>query len=244
MHNDKKLKLEIILILIFISSSFLIAIICMFLRDIPALSSLLYDYRSSGNSIFIPSLPYINLLWFLPKKYQIFRFSLGHLIDIILICNLFCFIDSSFYHYIKKVYFNGKYQIFIYIDSYQFGSKGKLYALSQDPEKIFGLKEDSRNQSDDKFLKIINEKNSRLNEEIHNFYGHFSKKRHGSKIIQKRIFHKKSEFTLNNCYKSLRVSYCVSVFEKFWICCLKNPYFLPKTNIFTASNKKFSNGRK
>ena len=86
----------------------------MFVRDVPVLFSLLNDYITSGNSFFIPTLPYLNILWFLPEKYQTIQLSLGHLIDIIIISNLFCYVDTGFYHYFKRAFLNEEDQLFFY----------------------------------------------------------------------------------------------------------------------------------
>ena len=124
MVNPNKLKkVKTILILVFISSCFLVTFIYTFLRDVPVISSLLNEYITSGKSFFIPSLPYVNTLGFLPEEYQI-QFSLGHLIDILIIINLYCFIDTSLYHYFKRIYINGDTKLFNEIDSYFFGFQG------------------------------------------------------------------------------------------------------------------------
>ncbi len=240
MNNGKNHnKLKISLILVFISLCFPDALIYMFFRDIPFLTSFFYDYFTSNYSIFIPSLPYINILWFLPYKYQITKFSIGHLIDIVIIINLSFSIQASFYHYIQRVCLNEETQIFVYyIDSYSLGSKEKLNMLSQDPDSILGLKYELTYYPDDKLLDVILKRNHRFNGGIDSFYDQLRRKRYRSNI-QNRIFHRKPEFTFINRYKNLRV-YCYhSVFEKFWIFHSKNHYHYPKINNYTIFNEYF-----
>lgn len=240
MYNGKNLnKLKLILIFVFISLCLPETFIYMFLRNVPFVSSFLYGFITSGNSIFIPSLPYINILWFLPDRYQIIQFSSGHLIDIIIIINLSFSIQVGFYHYIKIVCLNGETQIFIYIDSFSLGSKGKLYTLSQDLDSKFGIKDELRNYLDDKLLYVIFKRNCRLNERIDSFYSQLRRKRYRSNFIQHRIFHSKSEFTFNNRFKNLRVSCYHSIFEKFWIFHSKNHYHYPKISNYTDFNEHF-----
>ncbi|MFW9898121.1 MAG: hypothetical protein ACFFDO_02525 [Candidatus Thorarchaeota archaeon] len=238
MPNSKIINgFKIIPILVFIFSYFVTTFIYMFIRDVSVLFSLLNDYATSGNSFFIPTLPYLNVLWFLPEKYQTIQLSLGHLIDIIIIFNLFCYVDTGFYHYFKKAFLNGEDQIFFYIDLSVLGSKGNIYGSSQDPDIIFRLKEESIYYSDDKLFGINIERNCRLNERNDNFYNHLRRKRYGYNIIQNRIFQIKYNFTSYNRYSNLRVSCNHSVFERFWIYHSKNYYPYPKINNFTDSNE-------
>ncbi len=237
MNNGKNLnKLKLSLILVFISLCFPDALIYMFFRDIPFLTSFFYDYFTSNNSIFIPSLPYINILWFLPYKYQITQFSIGHLIDIVIIINLSFSIQACFYHYIQRVCLNEETQIFFYyIDSYSLGSKEKLNTLSQDHDSIFGQKYELIYYPNDQPLDVIYERNCRR---LDSFYGQLRRKNYRSNI-QNRKFHRKPEFTVINRYKNLHVSCYHSVFEKFWIFHSKNHYPYPKINNYTIFNEHF-----
>lgn len=233
MINPKKLKkFKSILILVFISSCFLFTFIYMFLKDVPVISSLLNDYFTSGNSIFIPSLPYTNIFGFLPEGYQI-QFSLGNLIDIIIIINIYCWIDTGFYHYFKRIFLNGESKIFNEIDSYCLGFKGKL-ELYQDPDIVFGFRDELKYYLDDKRIGVI-ERNSIKIKRIDYFYGHLSVKTYSRKISINRIFHRKSKFTLNILHKNLLFCWYHSLFNLFRISRSKNPYPHLEINI-TASN--------
>jgi len=77
----------------------------MFLKDIPLLSSLIKEYIESGDSFFIPSIPNNNLLINITEKFPNANFTVGHLIDLIIMINLVFYIESSIYHYIKKIFF-------------------------------------------------------------------------------------------------------------------------------------------
>jgi hypothetical protein len=137
---DKNLiKLKIIALIILILSSFLLIFIFLFLKDIPVLSSLLKEYIESGNSFFIPSIPYHNLLCDVPEKFPNAHFTVGHLIDLIIMLNLVSYIESSIYHYIKKIYFTN--------------TKCGYYEFSVFYHKgISSLKNESKNETRDNLL--------------------------------------------------------------------------------------------
>jgi hypothetical protein len=106
MSRSKKInRLKPILIIASINFSFLFIIVIMLLKDIPSLSLLIKNYIKSGKSFFIPSLPTDNLIEGLSKKFPqaTLNLTIGHLIDFIIMVNLTCYIESSIYHYIKKV---------------------------------------------------------------------------------------------------------------------------------------------
>ncbi len=94
-------RIRIILILIFIFSCLPAVFFYMFLRDLSILSSSFNAYISSGSSIFFPSLPTINILFFLPKEFQIMNFTVGHLIDITIIVDIILHAESLVYQYVK-----------------------------------------------------------------------------------------------------------------------------------------------
>jgi len=98
---------KIILIFIFSFSCLPITFIYLSLVDDLIIISYLNNYFVSGQSIFFPDLPYLNLLFFLPAEYHSFQFSLGQLIDIILFAHLYCYIDACFYHcFVKRTFLN------------------------------------------------------------------------------------------------------------------------------------------
>ena len=108
MHYCKKFGMLSVLTFIFICLP--IAFIFIFLRHIPIIFSLIEDYVNSGSSFFIPFIPNINLLGFLPERGPTIGLTLGQLIDIIIMINLFAYIESSIYHFFKKKYLNEELQ--------------------------------------------------------------------------------------------------------------------------------------
>ncbi|MFX0032609.1 MAG: hypothetical protein ACFE8E_09990 [Candidatus Hodarchaeota archaeon] len=136
MQDDKKFKkLKAVLILIFIFLCIPVTLLYLFLRDISELSIFFSDYFGSGSSIFIPFLPKINLLWFLPEP---FFFSLGHLIDIVILINAIGYIQTSIYHYfVKKVYLNVYSRVLMDLNVDSLGSKELIYFSIQDSEILF-----------------------------------------------------------------------------------------------------------
>ncbi len=194
----------------------------MFLRDVPVFSSLLTEYITSGKSIFIPILPYINILGFLPHESHTIQFSLGHLIDIIIIYNIICYIDTAFYHYVKNAFLNEDTKIFFYIS---------LGSLGLNDESIEYL--DNKNKGD------RNKRDYSLNERIHNFNDNLRRKIYRINFIQNRILHRKTKYILNNRYNNLKVFCYHSDFESFLIFRLINHYCHPKINNFADFNKHF-----
>lgn len=237
--NHKKLiKLKVILILCFIGLIFPVSLISMVLKDVSVLHSSYNNHIISGNSFFIPFLPNVNLLGFLPEKYQIIQFSLGHLIDIIIIANIFHWIRITVYHYYKKVCLFGEPQLFTHIDSFLLSSIGKILEQSQDSDILFGLRNDLRENLKDKFLNII-ERKHRLNERIDSSYDNLSRIRHRNNNIQNRLIHKKYEFFLKTLYKNPQLFCYHSNIEKILIFRSKNHYQYPVINNFTDFNNHF-----
>ena len=229
MLKHKKLnELRIISIIIFISSSFLIICTYTFLNDIPLISSLLKDYLISGNSFFFPTLPKINILWFLPKKYQIIRLSIGQCIDIIIVLNLTCYIESLIYHYIKWTILNKEPQILLFLDSYYLGSYNKNSELCEEFELVQNLNNELYREHLENSL--VNYKLDGRNDLI---YGLIKKQKHRSCLNQKEIASVPFTFiTLNNYVNDhLIICYC-SVFDYFWTIRSKIHYSPPDFNIF------------
>ncbi|TXT60973.1 MAG: membrane protein of unknown function [Promethearchaeota archaeon] len=108
MVNHKGLnRVKLILVISSISFSFLFILLLMVLKDIPVLSSLIKQYIESGESFFIPSIPSQNLIVCISERFPKANFTLGHLIDLIIIANIILYTEASIYHYIKRVYWNG-----------------------------------------------------------------------------------------------------------------------------------------
>lgn len=221
-------NLKIILILVFITSFFLNSLIYVFLTDVPVLISLLEKYFTSGNSFFIPIIPNINILWFLPEKYQIIWLSIGQLIDIFIFINLISYIDSSFYHYVKSVCLNKDSLAFTFLDFYAYKNDGELRTQSQDLDIIAGLED--RSKFDRRILNIKIRKKWNFRWRIDSFYNYCGKKKGCISIIQ----HKKFNLTFYNLYIYLRDFCYYSAFKIFSIFRLKNRYFPPNTNVSTS----------
>ncbi|TXT66726.1 MAG: hypothetical protein BAJALOKI1v1_260024 [Promethearchaeota archaeon] len=96
-------KLKLILVISSISFSFLFILLLVVLKDIPILSSLIKNYIDCGESIFIPSIPTQNLIGGISERFPNANFTLGHLIDLLIIINIVLYTEASIYHYIKRV---------------------------------------------------------------------------------------------------------------------------------------------
>ena len=220
----------------FICLTFPIAFFCMFLINVPVFSSLFNNFFTSGNSIFFPSFPYINIVWFLPEKIHLVQFSVGRLIDFIIIINIIYSIETSFYHYIIRVCFNGNTLMFNYIDLSFIGSKEKIDGKSQYPNKLFGFNVELINYLEDDFSNFI-KRNCQLSKKNDRYYSHFMRKRYKNIIIQDILLNRKSKFIFNNLYKNLHVSRDHSIFDNFWISLLKYLNLNPKIYNSTYSDE-------
>jgi len=102
--HKKYIKLKISVIFIVVMFSLLNFLLKVCIQGFNASIIFLDDYIGSGESLFIPWLPYISLLEFLPTEMQIPQFSLGRLIDIVIIINLVFFTQSGVYHLVTKIF--------------------------------------------------------------------------------------------------------------------------------------------
>jgi hypothetical protein len=194
------------------------------LRDISSLNSFLNDYFSSGRSIFLPFLPYSNLLWFLPKGDQIIKFSTGQLIDIILLINIIAFIERSGYHYYMKVCLSKN-----YIGSQSFDYQDQTCDLSRETSIFFGLNQYSSYHFQDQELNIEFKQKKNQHENNSNFEVFLRKERESKNLEQNRILLKKS-------YKKNLNSYS-SEFIQFFNTLLINYYLHPQISNSTYSIK-------
>lgn len=230
MSNNKKLnELSVIPLIIFLSSSFLIIFIYMLLSDVPLISSLLKSYfiSGNGNSIFFPALPNINILWFLPKKFQIIQLNVGQCIDIIIILNFTCYIESFIYHYIRWTLLKKDPQVFLCLDSFYLGSK-----KNSDLCEEFELIQDLRDGLYHEHLGVSSV-NYKLDGRNNHTYGLLKKKKYRSCSDQKRIASGPFKLTINNYLNSFLIFCYYSVFDYFWTFCSKIHYSLPDINNFT-----------
>ena len=198
-----------------------ITFIYMFLRDISLLNSIFNDYIASGNSLFLPFLPYTNI---------VFQFSTGHLIDIIIIINIITFIERGGYQYYVKVCLEKNY-LEIYSDPYFLETKGTQEESSINSNLIIDLKDDSGITINESSVEFNFYQKSRINN------SQFSSKR-GYYSSLSKIAHNKLNYLRNSSKKNNRHKINLSVFQKFSTNTLTN-YHLPSknNNIFSYSNE-------
>lgn len=99
-----KLKIIIVLFSIsFISLSLLFFLIFL-IKDIPIISLLVKDYIKGGKSLFLPFIPIYNLFIFTPESLPPIRYTIGHLLDMMILINFYFYLESIVYHYIKSAY--------------------------------------------------------------------------------------------------------------------------------------------
>ncbi|MFX1273873.1 MAG: hypothetical protein ACFFBP_14190 [Promethearchaeota archaeon] len=117
MHKEKK-NIKFIALFLVISFLSLLPVIFIYLQltNTSVFSIFFQDYILSGNSLFFPYFPRIEIIPSIPSSSNLGGFTLGHLIDLIIIINLLFLLDTTFYHYIKVVFISRKFQIYLYID--------------------------------------------------------------------------------------------------------------------------------
>jgi len=221
MHSTRKISiLKRISLILFFFACVPITFIYMFLRDISLLNSIFNDYIASGNSLFLPFLPYTNLL---------FQFSTGHLIDIIIIINIITFIERGGYQYYVKVCLEKNY--LEYSDPYFLETKGTQEESSLNSNLIIDLKDDSGITINESSVEFNFYQKSRINNSQLS-----SKSKYYSSINM--IEHNKLNYLRNSSKKNNRHKINLSIFQKFSTNTLTN-YHLPSknNNIFSYSNK-------
>jgi len=70
------------------------------------MSLMFKSYIDGGKSLFLPFVPDLdfNLLIQIPDFLPPIKFTMGHLFDIIIIINLYFYLETSVYHYYKRAY--------------------------------------------------------------------------------------------------------------------------------------------
>ena len=237
MRTSKKPKqLKIIPLFIFITLSFIATIFYIFLKDIEIVPILLKEYIDSGNSIFIPYIPYINVFWFLSEKNQVIRLSIGQLLDLIIIYNIISYIETNLYHYIKFSIFNGNIQNFNYLELNFNKYKEKNHSLFTNPEEYLDLESETRYIFEDKSLNST-EKQCNLNKKRNIFKYQLKSLRFKINQIQNHLHDKNSKFILTKSYNNFSIFLNYSIFKDSWILCPIYYYFPLKANNFTYYNK-------
>jgi hypothetical protein len=105
----------------------------MLLKDLPVLSSLIKDYIDSGKSFFIPSLPTPNIIEGVSERFPNANFTVGHLVDLLIVINIILYFESTIYHYVKKTVFDE--MILGYRDSASPLEYYGIYSLYKNTEK-------------------------------------------------------------------------------------------------------------
>ncbi|MHA1695932.1 MAG: hypothetical protein ACTSUG_11745 [Candidatus Helarchaeota archaeon] len=118
MDNKKiNLKTNIIVLLIFITPLILLFVL-FFLDDMPQFFGDLIRCMSTGTPLIFIGLPRINILFFLPKPFQIIPLSIPQLLDLILFFFIFHHIQLLIAPTIRHYYLIKEYELPLDIDIY------------------------------------------------------------------------------------------------------------------------------
>jgi len=224
----------------------------MVLKDLPVISSVIKEYIESGKSFFLPSIPYYNLLIEISQRFPNANFTTGHLLDLIIIINLVFYIESSIYHYLKKVYFNGG--IFSYCESSSLEYYG-IYSLDKNSEKHISIEKIIPYDFLEAFFDDKTRNNS-LTERINYYSYYLNKKKVKEKQSYKNLLSKKFKSFFYKLNKNGTFFYAYSFSILLFILCLNINSFsltqqhflfefipfhgknlnLPKSNIFISKS--------
>jgi len=233
MRTSKKPKqLKIIPILIFITLSFLATLFYIFLKDIQIVPILLKNYIDSGNSIFFPYIPHINIFGFLPEKDQV-CLNIGQLLDLIIIYNIISYIETNSYHYIKMAIINGDIQKFNYEELEPNKYKERNNSIFPNPEENLDLENEIRYFFEELSLNST-KKQCKLNKKRNFFNYHLKSLRF--KILN-QLYNNNSKLILTKYYNNFPFSLFYSSFKDSWIFHPIYYYFPLKANNFTYYNK-------
>jgi len=190
-----------------------ITFIYMFLRDFALLNSFFNEYITSGTSLFLPFLPYTNI---------VFHFSTGHLIDIIIIFNIITILERSAYQYYVKVCLEKNY-LEIYSDPYFLETKGTQEESSLNSNLIIDLKDDSGITNNESSVEFNFSEKTRIS---------------SSQFSSKSGYCCSIDELHNSSKKNNRQKINLFIFQKFSTNILTN-YRLPSknNNIFSDSNE-------
>lgn len=136
--NKRNRILNKLKIISLISSISFISLSILFLsafliKEIPVLSLLFKDYIEGGKSLFFPFLPEYNLLMYIPDNAPPMKYTVGQLMDTIMVINLYCYLETSVYHYIKKAY--RKEDDLVYIESPYLIKESEFITIFNKPER-------------------------------------------------------------------------------------------------------------
>jgi len=205
MHSTQRIsKLERTSIIIVFLACIPVTFIYMFLRDISLLNSFFNDYITSGTSLFLPFLPYTNI---------VFQFSTGHLIDIIIIINIITFIERGGYQYYVKICLKKNY-LEIYSDPYFLETKGTQEESSLNSNLIIDLKDDLGTTINENSVEFNFYQKNRIN---------------NSQFSSKSKYYSSINKLHNSSKKNNRPKINLFIFQKFSTNTLIN-YHLPSKN--------------
>jgi len=222
MHLTQKINImKKISIIPFLFAGIPIVFFFLFLRDVPFLNSLFIDYVNSGTSLFLPFLPYVNI---------VFQFSTSHLIDIIIIINIISFIERSGYQYYVKVCLEKNY-FEIYSDPFFLETDRSPEESSPNSNLLISLKDKTDTVNNESSVEFDFCLKSRIKT------NHFN----GKRGYYSSIFKMKQNYLNYYCNfrnKNSQYKKNIIVFQKFSIITLIN-YHLPSknNNIFSNSNE-------
>ena len=230
MHSTQKLNiLRKILIIVFFFTCFPIIIIYIFSRDISSLNSLFNDYITSGYSLFFPYLPYNNI---------IFRFTTGHLIDIVIIINILTIIERSGYYYYVSVCLKKNYlEECNYLDLYSLESTKNPNQASPKLNLILQFNNESRDLFNEESQDFKSEKNLKyyILSEKKDVYMRKSGYINGPNNVNLIGIH-----TLFKNYYSFVINY-FSIFQNLMIMNINNNHLPPKnSNNLSKPDKNIS----
>ncbi|MFX1479326.1 MAG: hypothetical protein ACFFCI_14425 [Promethearchaeota archaeon] len=214
--------------------SIIAILISIFIQEIPGLSSLFNEYIDSGESFFIPIIPYINLLGFIPEEHQIAQLTLGQLVDILIIIGIVSSTERGIYQYYTRICLSEDNLLFNNVGSYFYEPKENLPSSSENYVIYFRLEieslEDLERMKD--LEKSRNKFNS--NEKIGIFFDYL---RRNNYYIKNMNSYKKFKSFFKTRYIRVRI-FCYRIAcERFSLSSYNHSNQHPKIKSLTDSQK-------
>ncbi|MFW9864614.1 MAG: hypothetical protein ACFFEN_00815 [Candidatus Thorarchaeota archaeon] len=232
--SPKKIK-KILLVVMFLMSIIAI-LISIFIQEIPGLSSLFNNYIDSGESFFIPIIPYINLLGFIPEEHQIAQLSLGQLIDILIIIGIVSSTERGIYQYYTRICLSEDNLLFNNVGSYFYEPKENL--LSSSENYIIYFRQEIDSLEDLERMKDLEKFRIKFNsyEKINIFFDYLRRNKYH---IRSMKFYKRFTSFFKTRYIHIRI-FCYRIAcERFLLSSYKHSNQHPKINSLTNSQKTY-----
>ncbi|MFX1477303.1 MAG: hypothetical protein ACFFCI_04155 [Promethearchaeota archaeon] len=216
--------------------SIIAILISIFIQEIPGLSSLFNEYIDSGESFFIPIIPYINLLGFIPEEHQIAQLTLGQLVDILIIIGIVSSTERGIYQYYTRICLGEDNLIFNNVGLYFYEPKENLPSSSEN--HVIYFRQEIESLEDLERMKDLEKSRFKFNsnEKLNIFFDYLRKNDY---LIKSIISYKRFKTFFKTHYKCLRIFCHRFVCETFSLFSYNHSNQHPKINNLSNSQENY-----